>query len=138
MLDGSNSSDPDGDALSFSWAWAIGDAVYLTNGVSPTIELPAGTHTIQLMVSDGRVSSLPDKVNIAVVAPPPLLYIACSGTNAVLSWSTNGAAFHLQATTNPASAAFWSDVPDAPIILSNQFIVTDPLQSKRFYRLRNP
>src|SRR5207342_2198731 len=105
-LDGSNSSDPDHDALAFAWAWAIGNNAYLTNGASQTIELPAGAHTIQLMVNDGRASSQPDQVNITVVAPAPWLYIARSGTNAVLSWSTNGA-FQLRATTNLASTSAW-------------------------------
>ena len=53
-LNGANSADPDGDALGYTWAWAIGGKAYLTNGVSLTIELPIGVHTIQLMVNDGH------------------------------------------------------------------------------------
>lgn len=68
-LDGSKSTDPDGDALGFSWAWAFGANAYSSNGVSLTIELPIGVHTVQLMVNDGHVNSQPDEVNITVVAP---------------------------------------------------------------------
>src|SRR5437667_8709737 len=51
ILDGSKSRDPDGDTLSFAWAWAIGATAYLSNGVTLTIELPVGVHTVQLMVN---------------------------------------------------------------------------------------
>jgi hypothetical protein len=68
----------------------------------------------------------------------PLLRIARSGGNAVLSWSTNDPAFQLQATASPGSGGFWSNVSLTPTISSNQFIVADPLQSRRFYRLRGP
>jgi len=69
MLDGSKSSDPDGDTLGFAWAWSIGANVYLSNGVSLTIELPIGIHTVQLMVNDGHLNSQPAEVKITVVAP---------------------------------------------------------------------
>jgi hypothetical protein len=68
-LDASNSTDPDGDALGFTWAWALGGHSYLSNGVSLTIELPIGVHTIQLMVNDGHVNSPPVQVKVTVVAP---------------------------------------------------------------------
>jgi len=68
-LDGSKSSDPDGDPLAYTWAWAVGDNAYLSNGLSLTIELPVGVHTVQLMVNDGHVSTEPAAVKITVVAP---------------------------------------------------------------------
>jgi K319L-like, PKD domain len=137
-LDGSNSSDPDGDVLAFAWAWAIGADNYLTNGVTQIIELPLGTHAIQLMVNDGHANSQLDEVNIIVVVPPPSLSIALSETNAVLSWSTNDPAFQLEGTTVLNSTTIWSSMSGTPTISSNRFIVTDPLQAKRFYRLRSP
>jgi len=68
-LSGAQSTDPDGNALNYAWAWAIGTNAYWSNGVSLTIELPLGVHTIQLMVNDGHVTSQPDEVKITVVAP---------------------------------------------------------------------
>ena len=68
-LNGANSTDPDGDALGYAWAWAIGANTYLSNGVSLPIELPVGVHTIQLMVNDGHVNSQPAAVKVTVVAP---------------------------------------------------------------------
>jgi hypothetical protein len=68
-LNSSQSSDPDGDALGATWAWTLGGNAYLTNGASLTLELPVGTHTIQLMVNDGKANSQPDEVTVTVVAP---------------------------------------------------------------------
>ncbi|HXU75111.1 MAG TPA: hypothetical protein VN794_01010, partial [Methylomirabilota bacterium] len=68
-LNSSQSSDPDGDSLGATWAWTLGGNAYLTNGASLTLELPVGTHTIQLMVNDGKANSQPDEVTVTVVAP---------------------------------------------------------------------
>ena len=48
-LDGSGSSDPDGDPLTYTWTGSFGTAT----GVHPTVELPVGTWTITLTVDDG-------------------------------------------------------------------------------------
>ena len=53
-LDGSASSDPDGDALSYSWS--DGSSVVSTDA-SFTTSQGAGTHTFTLTVSDGEASS---------------------------------------------------------------------------------
>lgn len=66
-LDGSNSSDPEGDDLSYRWYWNVGDKTYESNEVSPTIYLPIGVHTIELTVNDGKQNSLPDEVVITVL-----------------------------------------------------------------------
>jgi hypothetical protein len=68
-LDGSGSYDADGDELSYFWNWSIDGNTYETNGVSPKIELPAGEHTIALVVSDNLENSKPDYVNVTVVGP---------------------------------------------------------------------
>jgi hypothetical protein len=68
-LDGSDSNDPDGDTLTYHWLWTIDSNTYEANGVSPTIELPVGLHTIELVVNDGLIDSAPDYVDVNVVAP---------------------------------------------------------------------
>jgi hypothetical protein len=68
-LDGSGSSDPDCNELTYYWSWVIDGNTYEANGVNPTIELPVGVHTIQLIVNDGLADSVPDDVNITVVSP---------------------------------------------------------------------
>ena len=69
-LDGSGSSDPDGDALTYLWTWDGGN----TTGVSPTVLFPQGTTDVTLVVNDGAEDSLPDHVSITVqdTTPPEL------------------------------------------------------------------
>jgi hypothetical protein len=50
-LDGSGSSDQEGDTLSYTWTWSSGAA----SGIKPTISsLSPGIYTITLTVSDGQ------------------------------------------------------------------------------------
>ncbi len=76
-LDGSASSDGDGDPLTYSWTLLTkpaGSAAVLANptSVSPTFTVDlAGDYTAQLIVNDGTVDSAPDSVIITInnVAP---------------------------------------------------------------------
>ena len=68
-MDGSGSYDADGDELTYLWRWSIDGNDYEANGVSPTIELPVGQHTIELVVNDGWEDSEPNEVVITVVEP---------------------------------------------------------------------
>jgi hypothetical protein len=49
-LNGTASSDPDGDPLSFAWAGPFGTVP----GPTPTVVLPLGTNLLTLTVNDGR------------------------------------------------------------------------------------
>jgi pimeloyl-ACP methyl ester carboxylesterase len=51
VLDGSGSSDPDGDTLYYEWETDFGTTY---GGVQPTLSLPLGVHTITLTVNDGK------------------------------------------------------------------------------------
>ncbi len=64
-LDGTGSSDPDGDALAYMWNGPFGTVT----GVTPTVNLLAGVHTITLTVADGRGGSATDSVLITVGDP---------------------------------------------------------------------
>ncbi len=73
QLDGSSSFDPEGTALVYQWTQVGGTAVTLSNSnvARPTFTAPSGiteseTLTFQLVVSDGRFSSLPDAVNVKI------------------------------------------------------------------------
>jgi uncharacterized repeat protein (TIGR03803 family) len=60
---------------------------------------------------------------------PPQLTINLSGTNVVLTWTTNATGFNLQSTTNLVSQAVWTTV-------SGQNAVTNPISgTQKFYRL---
>ena len=61
-LDGSASSDPNGDTLTYEWTWDGKSAT----GVGPTIVFPLGTTTVTLTVDDGQFTD-DDTVDITVV-----------------------------------------------------------------------
>jgi len=68
-LDGSGSSDPEGDPLTYSWTWDGESA----SGVDPAVLLPRGVTTITLAVSDGQLSDT-DTVDVTVqdTIPPKI------------------------------------------------------------------
>lgn len=68
VLDGSGSGDDRGIA---SYEWYEG-ASLLATGVSPTVDLPVGTHAITLVVVDSGGNSAQDSVTIEVEEGPPV------------------------------------------------------------------
>jgi hypothetical protein len=71
----------------------------------------------------------------------PQLTIAPSGPNVLLTWPTNFGGydytgFTLQSTTNLTSPVVWSTNFSAPVIISDQNVVTNPISGPyQFYRL---
>ena len=83
-LDGSGSSDVDGDPLTYAWSFTsrpTGSAAVLSDptAVKPTfvIDLP-GDYVLQLIVNDGSDDSDPDTVTISTLNSPP---VADAGSN---------------------------------------------------------
>jgi hypothetical protein len=69
-LDGSGSSDPDGDALTYLWTQTAGPVVTLVQGdqrVTGFYAVTEGTPHFQLVVNDGELSSAPAGVEITVL-----------------------------------------------------------------------
>lgn len=73
ILNGSASSDPDGDPLVYSWTQLSGPAVTLSDPSSPTPSFTApavtpegATLIFELVVSDGTLTSQPDTVSITI------------------------------------------------------------------------
>jgi hypothetical protein len=65
VLDGTLSSDPDGDPLTYAW---FEGAVQIASGAVANATLPVGEHTITLTVSDGLASDS-DTITLRVVTP---------------------------------------------------------------------
>ncbi len=91
---GSGSSDPDGDALSFTW---YEGTTQIANGVNPTVSLSHAGHTLMLVVTDPSGASSSDTVVINVVdttapvisgVPADINVTATSVSGAVVTFST--------------------------------------------------
>jgi hypothetical protein len=67
QLDGTASTDADGDQLSFEWQGPFGTAT----GPQPTVLLPLGRHVIRLIVDDGFGGVSVSEVVIEVVDTTP-------------------------------------------------------------------
>jgi hypothetical protein len=63
-LDGSGSSDPDNDELTFAW---FENGAQIASGVSPTVGFAPGTHQVTLVVTDPLGATGSDQVEIRVV-----------------------------------------------------------------------
>jgi hypothetical protein len=77
LLDGSGSSDPDGDPLTYNWALTsvpAGSSATLSgaNTAGPSFVLDrAGAYVVQLIVNDGLGNGAPDTVTIITSNSPP-------------------------------------------------------------------
>lgn len=77
-LDGSGSSDPDGDPLTYAWSFVsrpTGSSAVLNNpaAVRPSFDVDRpGTYVVQLIVNDGARNSAPDTATISTVNAPPI------------------------------------------------------------------
>ncbi len=79
QLNGSGSTDPDGDPLTFRWTLVTKPAGSTATLTGPTTVTPtfvpdvAGTYSVQLIVNDGKVDSAPTTVTItATMNHPPV------------------------------------------------------------------
>jgi Protein of unknown function (DUF1566)/PKD domain len=114
LLDGSASSDADGDALTYAWTVVSrppGSTAALSDPstAAPTLTVDvSGTYTIGLVVSDGRASSTPDSVDVVALASVSNLHDTglgrCFANSAEIACPASGAAFagqDAQVSTNP-------------------------------------
>ena len=90
-LDGSGSSDPDGDPLTFTWTGSFGTL----SGMIVNPVLDPGTHTVTLTVADGKGGADTDTVQISVSdGRPPKIRVSPSSLT-----------FTLEETSAPPAAS---------------------------------
>lgn len=87
-LDGSQSTDPDGDALTFTWTGPFG----VLNGPQANAALGPGTHVLGLTVDDGRGGVAKDTVTVTVTATNHAPVLAVSANLTTPATSPAGAA----------------------------------------------
>jgi hypothetical protein len=75
-------------------------------------------------------------VALTAKRPDPILSISRSGGQSVISWQGSLTGFHLQAATNLADSAPWSDISTLPVIVQGRNTITNQtLLPNNFYRL---
>ena len=115
-LDGSGSSDPDGDPLIFTWDWQGGNTTTKDNTV--IMSFPLGTQTVTLTVSDGNLTDT-DTVDITVRdTTAPTLSVSLSPN---VLWPPN----HKQVTIT-ASIDVNDTCDDSPTIKLVSIISNEP------------
>jgi sugar lactone lactonase YvrE len=97
-LNGTGSSDPDGDTLTFTWTGPFGTA----SGSTPTLTLPSGATSITLTVDDGHGGTASDTVLVTVIdTTRPTL--TCSAPLVAMTSSQSGLCFATAAVSAVAT-----------------------------------
>ena len=88
-LDGTFSSDPDSDPLTFTWTGPFREGSGTVTGDTPSVTLPLGLSTITLEVDDGNGGTDTDMVDITVEdSTPPTLSLTTTSIEVVPTTAT--------------------------------------------------
>lgn len=112
-FDGSQSSDPDNDALTWLWSFGDGQTATTTGPLTSHPYTTTGSYTASLTVRDARgATSAPDTVGISVgnTAPTPTIQSPALGSTFAVGQiiTLTGSAFDNQDGNLPSSALQWT------------------------------
>ena len=110
--------------------------ILVTHGYTLSFYGPV-TNNGTIVALDGHVNFYSTLQNngTLLLAPPPVLSVALSGGNAVLSWSSNYTGYALESTSS-LNPAVWTLVPGTPAIIGSQYVLSaGTATNSRFFRL---
>ena len=120
-LNGTGSSDPDNDTLTYDWNWTGGSVT----GVAPTALFPVGNTTVTLTVTDGQYNAT-DTVNIIVEVDTTVPVVDAGPDVTLEQESHSGTQVVLNGTaTNTVSTRFNFTWSENGIVLQAEANVTD-------------
>jgi uncharacterized repeat protein (TIGR03803 family) len=121
---------------SFSASSTNSSGVYTnSDGANPQAGLILSGNTLYGTTSAGGIWGDGTVFSITL-PPPPQLTIIPSGANVILTWPTNAAGFTLEFATNLVSPTVWNTNSTAPVVISGQNVVINPMSGpQQFYRL---
>ena len=112
-LDGSGSSDSDGNIISYIWSEG---GTQIATGVNPSVTLSVGTHTITLTIIDNDGGTSTDTVTITMPPPPPADAINDNYTTSIdrvlsgnILLNDKGGALSITSNTNPTNGTLSLD-----------------------------
>ena len=141
-LDGSGSSDIDGDTITYAWTLSsvpVGSLAALTGAttINPTFVADvAGTYDVQLVVNDGTINSVADVVSVVAVDPIPDINlptatlafgnveVGSSATGSVVIQNVGTATLNITSISLAGTNADFALVSSAPISIAAGFSAT--------------
>jgi len=111
-LDGSASSDVDGDLLSYTWSE---DGSTLATGVNANVNLSVGLHTLTLTVNDGEASHT-DTLVVDLGDPTPTVTVEADKTVEPGIVTLSGTASDLGARTLSYA---WTQISGDPVVITD-------------------
>ena len=115
-LDGSGSSDPDEDALGYSWR--EGDSEIAT-GASPTVSLSTGAHVLTLTVTDPNGETSSDEVTVVVEdSTAPVIHLT-TGAIRLRPPNHRYVDFHVAAFASGASDGCDSAIDASDVVIAS-------------------
>jgi hypothetical protein len=123
--------------------WSIGN---MTTNLSATMNVTAtavanGTWTnfITVADSDGATSATTTQLIQIGAVISPMMSVALTNHQVLLSWPASANTYHLETTTNLVSSTNWSTVTNTPVPVNGTNTVTLPVSNSRsFFRLHSP